>query len=48
MEMTLKKARTTKNFVLYEGQGTAVENLYIRQDALSQPYPEEITVEIRG
>lgn len=44
-EITMKKARVTKNFVLYEGQG-AVENLYIKQDALSQPFPEEVTVQI--
>ena len=43
MEIKMKKARTTKNFVLYEGDG-AVENLYVKQEALTQPYPEEITI----
>lgn len=47
MEVTMKKVRTTKNFVLYEGTG-AIENLYVKQDSLEQPFPEEITVEIRG
>ena len=43
LEIKMKKARTTKNFVLYEGDG-AVENLYVKQEALTQPYPEEITI----
>ena len=41
--LTMKRARTTKNFVLYEGNG-AVENLYVRMDALETPHPEEITI----
>jgi hypothetical protein len=42
--MTLKKARVTKNFVLFEGTGV-VENLYVRHDHFEDgQYPEEITI----
>ena len=44
MDVTMRKARTTKNFVLYEAEkGSAVENLYVSQSHLPQ-VPEEITI----